>query len=737
MLTTCKFNLSFFIILLLLGLRSLTQLRQTSSVSIDLSQKVSVEDGLKSKECMCPSLEEVHFPFTETQLHRRKKSLSSTYDEIIDGENYSAPLIYKNFMFLKQDFKALVEREKLAGCPKGYRPMNKEDLQQILVGEGPRSYEILVNSLNFSPYFNYILNTKTYAGNKINSDLFSYVFEGLKLDSYKNRVEQFTFNTLSDINLKFKCMLDKNTYELNISIINDSKPITQNEILNVGDILSFKINNQNAVSALWKIQADNDAGNSIQYEILNEGCLNIQVWALMPNQDIVYGCRPLYANLKKNSNVDARLEKAKLNYKTFLKDIVKSHNIFFVLDSTQIATNLASDILLTYTDSYDFMLHIFVLDKNLNPLNDVNLNITAIAIGITTSEQGYVILCTNYFNSSHMYLYMVNHKFEFMWRKDILYNEEKPEVDNVLDLSKNIIFKKQNGEVEFGINNSYKVLGGTVASGGGKIAVLYSHFNNFGVDDNNKRKDHVGNTLIIFDSNGENPTLGFSWGASPPLESHLVNNGVTLITASLAGAYPDNVQICSVDLNEMLNNKDIYGKPYMHKVICKNLLEQGILSNGKGGSCGRVSDIIFDGEDTYGVLFSAKQCHTDKNISQDKKEFAVVFFDKNLNIKHFSNFETSDNINCIKAAKFGKNIFVAYTKDKNPLTQNSTGVLNNSLSPYDESYAMVVDFNGKIKTQPFKLPKVFCDDISTLFDGSITWPVVNDNESVTIMNIKP
>ena len=70
-----------------------------------------------------------------------------------------------------------------------------------------------------------------------------------------------------------------------------------------------------------------------------------------------------------------------------------------------------------------------------------------------------------------------------------------------------------------------------------------------------------------------------------------------------------------------------------------------------------------NGFQKYAQVYSRVPCKSksSKVPSNSKDEAAVIFFDRNLNLIEKKKFMTGKNVNIIKSAKYGKNIFVIFS----------------------------------------------------------------------------
>lgn len=178
------------------------------------------------------------------------------------------------------------------------------------------------------------------------------------------------------------------------------------------------------------------------------------------------------------------------------------------------------------------------------------------------------------------------------------------------------------------------------------------------------------------------------------------------------------------------NKVKVYNSVRNSFVFC-NALEGSLTGNLKGKSSGRLGNLLQISDNKYMLIYSRIPCHDVGEVS-NYNEFGIIIYKTNLNAEKKVILKKGDNITSIKAANYGKNIFIAYTCS-NKMYNNKYNIdftLDN-----DDTFAFLVDENGELLSDYYKLPfNLFSasDDLYTLDDGSVVWPYVDNNDKIYI-----
>jgi hypothetical protein len=738
-------NIFSLIFLILLSFSSFSnhsskKIAKSKNIYNTFVQKQLININEKQK-CTCENEDTIRSQITIDDFDIRAKEMFDAQYHIkkewIDGKDYGQPGTYKNFQVLKVEFREIsIKNNMLEGCPTGYRLMTLEDLRTIEKDLNKKSlYEVLIDrkSFNIQSSYKYVLNTKSYPEAKSMEDDKYYLKKTFYLDEESQTVKFIDLNPAGKKDVQFKCILDSKNYKLKIRIINSSR---SDDIIDLGENLIVMINNPNVRDVIWKTDYFRKQKETLYVAYKDEGCTNIHAWGILPSEQIVYGCRAFYVKPKndiKLSNVNSIREKPTVM--TYNKNFGILKNALMPLQ-IPLTTNSDDQIVLFYTHLETHNLHLMVLDNKLQEVSDLDLNITAHGLDIIKTRKWYVILCREYQNDSHMYLYGMDLDFKFSWKRDIVYNLPDPTFEDSIDQNINVIFKNKKGEVAFGMNKIFKIISGKLEFAGNRIGVLFSHLNYFGKSIKRNERKYLGSTFLSFDEDGQNEKLGFSWAASPTLDISLRSDGENFITSSLSGAYPDNIVLCSVSIRKFSKEKDFYNRPYKHLVKCKSLSNEPIPVDGKGNSCGRMSKILYDNKNIFSIVTSVSSCEQVRKFYPDhENKFFITFFDKELNIKSVIDLGNFDNIKCLDSARLGKNYAIFFTTVLVDKISNQNFFDVHLKENNSKTYIMVVDPQGKIIKPAREINSSNCGNIQSLNDGSVVLPFLKNDGRFEIIKL--
>jgi len=222
-----------------------------------------------------------------------------------------------------------------------------------------------------------------------------------------------------------------------------------------------------------------------------------------------------------------------------------------------------------------------------------------------------------------------------------------------------------------------------------------------------------GTLFLLYDESGQNPTCGWSWGASHSLFQQLLYSGQTFVSAALGDTYPEQIRFVVVPLNGTANT------------ISENLVP-GIIPGNEGSSCGRLGGMMQLQENLFAATYARRAC-TVNGVTNNVNELGIVTFDSFLNLVKYQTLVSNSNVNVVKAAKYGNRIIIAFT-----IIQSSSGTFLPDylgLESQNTMYLMEVNNIGAIVTPPFEVDNFSIsasDDWRVIKNGSVAWTYVNE-----------
>ena len=691
--------------------------------SINFNNALKINSSF-SKMCSCHSEN-----ITNEYLNNNGEENYIVEDEIINGRNLGRPIfIKKGLAMLLRDFIVIPQIEEIDNCPHGWRLPKTDEIRDIIRNFGRDSYDKMVNSLNFNPNKIYLLKDKL---SKIldPNDSRAYDFNGLVFNVLDKSVRIMKINTLTNKNIWMKCVLNSETYRIDIKLRKRYK----NESFTLNKFFNAYINNTNIVSRKWRY--GNITSNSTIFPVrfLKEKCNNIHLYLKLISGEVISSCQSFYIYKNDSSEQDDKFSIDQIQEKIYDIKAVRFDKIYFSPGTTPFAPTHNGGLFIIYTHKEKKVLRAIEVDKNSKIIRKYSLNHSAYALDVIRHKNGFIILCRDFVNENLLYILSYDRNFLLNWKRIIMNNKVNP---IVAEKDQIIFHKNEKNQTEFGMNAMFKVQSGRLSFSNGKIAVIFSHFNNFNTGNLNVRNDHTGDSLVIFDIQNKNPPcLIYSWGTSPSLSQTLINNNKNIfISASLGGGFPENIRVTAANSQFLEDNHfdPVLKYNYKYKSITnQNFIPGDIPADGFGHSCGRLGGLVSDDNyKTFGLVYSRKKCKltADNNITSRNyhDEFGIIFFDENLKQNNHVIFGEGSKIINIKTARLRDNILILYGETEDEYSKYE--VLDNTLDSKMKMYLMLVDFNGKIV---FK-PKLFegkhlptTDDLRTLKDGSVAWTFVD------------
>jgi hypothetical protein len=380
-----------------------------------------------------------------------------------------------------------------------------------------------------------------------------------------------------------------------------------------------------------------------------------------------------------------------------------------------------------------------VLDNEINKLNDFNLGIVGLPMAIADTENGFVIYAKDKVNTDKSFVVNFTKTGAKKWTRIVMDNGNEP-----MEIKNQISFHDSRGNIAFGMSAMHKPHNGQLVVGRNRIFLIFAHYNNFKAGEG-AIENHTGDTLLTFDMDGNNILLGSSWNTSHSLTQRAVYDGLQFVTSSLGDAYPQQIEFTKN--NGKYANNYIDGKTKTNNrydfVSNDTVIPGTIPGNGMGLACGKLGGLhVFTLGDfkNYGQVYSRIPCTVSFGSIEPNTvdESAIVYFDRDLNFISKKKFMTAKNVNIIKSAKYGKNIFVLFSESSR---YSSSKYEPNDYDIKNDKCKMLLLKDGFIGSQSSKIIDldkyiVNNDNPITLSDGNVAWSFVGNDDVLKVYTLK-
>ena len=441
-----------------------------------------------------------------------------------------------------------------------------------------------------------------------------------------------------------------------------------------------------------------------------------------------------------------------------------------------------------------------IIDKNSKSLREyfkhpLYEEESSIPIDIVCTSYGCCLLLSDSRDDDLLFIEMVNQQGKVMWRNNIMQNGTFPVKAQMNQL---IFYNDQTKKPEFGMNAMFHPYSGRLSYGARRILCIFSYKNFFGMRQGGGREDNSGDMIISYSEDGSEVNLACPWSTTHSLTQRSFFDGRYFYTASLGDAHPSNIKVVRIDpilkmtiaqnknnkisnygntetqfpssieqpeiktehyspMNEQLirteygyeesyymRNLDYCGASsnvsLKHNFIYSEIVEGSIPGNLVGFSSGRLGNLTNIQNNKLAIVFSRIKC-IDGGCINKKSELSLIIFNENLKVENVSFFRDGDLINCIKSAKYGKNLLIMISLTKKVTIDHR--FIHDKYTfidePVDEDKLpcnfFLVNSGGKIKSNLFSFYCNFfspSDDFETLLDGSVVWVFVDDEDNLYI-----
>ena len=254
-----------------------------------------------------------------------------------------------------------------------------------------------------------------------------------------------------------------------------------------------------------------------------------------------------------------------------------------------------------------------------------------------------------------------------------------------------------------------------------------------------KEQEHKETGELQHNQNDKNPNavqpegeLDIKFDHYFPLQNRIRNNK-DLVMAN------DEYELDECDYLKNLDNfkkSEHMTMSIRHNYIYGNMINGCVPSDLVGQSCGRFGSVTQLQMDRFAMVYSRIPC-IDGGLINKANEFSTVLFNAELKIIGQAIYKTGDLINCIKQARYGRNLFVLFSETKrcsqnNKYLADTVNFVEDALEQgIKPCKCFLANISGKKISQLIGFDaNMFSpsDDMETLKDGSVVW-VFSDDEN--------
>ena len=161
-------------------------------------------------------------------------------------------------------------------------------------------------------------------------------------------------------------------------------------------------------------------------------------------------------------------------------------------------------------------------------------------LDIVCTDKGCCLLVADSREENNLYIELVSHEGELLWRNNIMQNGENPIKAKINQLK---FFNIETEKLEHGTEAMFHPYSGRLAYGDGRIACIFSYKNNFGGKDREDRIDNSADIILTYTEDGTEVNLVCPWSTSHSLTQRAIFDGKYFFTASLGDSEPHNIKV--------------------------------------------------------------------------------------------------------------------------------------------------------------------------------------------------
>lgn len=671
---------------------------------------------LAAQSCKCPE-------------KRAKKPKELTFskcplypDAIVDDVNYGVPFVLGKLVFLKGDFEVKKGMKQLEHkCPRGFRLPTEEEYNTLL-SQLSSPYETLANAEKFNLQEGkfYMTSTKSYPNNVSGGSVEAWEWKTLTSEKKTLSTKSICTYWYED-KMVGKCVLDTQNFDMIKAPSRD-----------VYTFQEFEYYLDHTFLRGGYMYVNGKKGYGMRGYSMRPGCDILEAYGYTHAAELVYQCKAVHIlQSMGDDSIDSDFDLYRVRDYGTQKKAFASEQVFFKHSEAPVAPKAEGGYYMIYSSNPDYTLHIRHTNDTFtaaNKVEDVELNITGYPIDIIETDYGLIFYAVNDEDTDNSFVVGLDKEFKVLFKTTIMNNGLYP-----TSIKEQITFYDDKSKPLFGMEAMHEPENGKFAYGKGKVALIFTHYNNFGAS-TGVRNDHTGDTWITIEDDGSISDYAWAWGSSHSLIQSHIYDGKYFLTAALGDAYPMGIRICAIDVDQRTDAYDpIHKKNNQYKSWCKDDILPYMLGTHYGNTAGRLGGLLNLG-DKFAVVYSIMPI---QNSIENELGLVTFKFDNGefTDIEKFvikKDFvkEPYANVHSVRSAKFGNKILITYTVTKEKFYWGTTQY---SYNKEDKAYYLLVSRKGEIVTGPIeaKSPQMnHWDDIRPLSDGSLLWSYVNDEEEL-------
>ena len=666
----------------------------------------------------------------------------SPIDDYMGGEHLGRLVSVNGVIFTQKNFgiKRNSKSLKLAGdlnCPRGFRLLSKADLRVLadsLTGNKFSKY-IDHEHLNL-PRDTHILSADKVFALDYSDKPSAFSFHGVMVLSGDRDLTLEKFTTFTDDFPKVtKCVLD--SYQSSAGRVDEQEDLRQ------GYAYKVVISMYNAIDYSIELTGGIRVSGQGFFDFTPNlaGCFYIKIKWKMWDGTIVTNCKGYMVQPTFGTDFDTFLDPGKITQTRYdLEPVAREVKLHFRGASAPMAAKPEGGAYILYSLESTGQMHVIEVDNSMNRLATFDLNVRGRPLAIAATESGFVIYVQLASDRHHSELMHFTEAGSLKWSRTIMNNGDRPS-----QAKEQVTFHDRSGEPAYGMQAMYRPDGGKLSVGRDRIVLIFSHYNNFEAGGEGFR-GHTGDSTISFDLNGNDLLLGSSWGTTHSLSQRIVYDGLRFLTASLGDAYPQQIRFTVHNgkyKSTFVDGKT--GKQNRYDTFSRSDVVPGsIPGDGDGRSCGRLGGLLAIRRAKflkYAQVYARRACSTSlqgRLSTNDQDEIGIVFFDRDLNRLDKHKLGDGWNVNSVKAAVYGDNIFVMYSTSADS-SRSGSEFLPNTRAEGDSCHIMLIQSNGTLRSKAFKLDEcVFGnDEPATLQNGNVGWTFVDRDGRLKAFTLDP
>ena len=448
------------------------------------------------------------------------KNISKFEDYINDVKNGVYGKLISDTKFI-QTMEEIDEIKKLF---QDIENNNRSNIDKSFLQKLKNYYNIILNNYNYSDIFNKELNSLHIQNNKV-----KFSFRTTQMNSPYS-----IFNT--------RCILDQKL-DLDLGLKESNFPIKTP--------INFSLNYPNITGAKW------DFGDNSEIE---KDKLEVSHSYKEPKQyevkvDVVLFGEFNY-EIKRIINLHPQKQETKFESGNDIL-IVPLGEISKVKQSTQIHFSAPHAPIAPFLKENGFYISYNELSTNMLKLCQVYFNRRGefikgffetplyeedggLPLDIVCTDIGCCLLVRDSREPNILYIEMVSHEGDLLWRNNIMQNGDNPIKAKINQF---LFYNIYNEKLEYGTEALFHPYNGRLAYGNGRIACIFSCKNNFGGKDKEDRIDNSADIILTYSEDGTEVNLVCPWSTSHSLTQRALFDGKYFITASLGDSEPHNIKV--------------------------------------------------------------------------------------------------------------------------------------------------------------------------------------------------